>query len=120
MPGLKLRDATYGDLPEISHVMGLAFFNDNLFGDIIHPHRKEYPSDVDLYWLRRARINFWDYRYKWLVAVDAGEDGKETIAGIAQWTRFGSGGKSLECRWYDPREFRSVQVPTVIAKVTKC
>ncbi|KAH8202352.1 hypothetical protein TruAng_003524 [Truncatella angustata] len=104
MSSLELRDARYGELPEIARVMNLAFSNDNLFGELIHPHRKEHPNDADLYWLRRARINFWDYRWKWLVAVDKSPDtGEVVIAGIAQWARLGDGGKLLECAWYDPR-----------------
>jgi hypothetical protein len=105
MPELKLRDASYGELPEIAHVMGLAFFNDNLFGDLIHPHRQQHPDDVDLYWLRRARVNYWDWRWKWLVAVDNDASGKEVIVGIAQWARLGDGGRQMECPWYDPRKY---------------
>lgn len=100
-----LRDASYGELPEIAQVMSLAFFEDNLFGELIHPYRQQYPEDVDLYWLRRARVNYWDYRWKWLVAVERDANGKEVIIGIAQWARLGEGGKSMECPWYDPRKY---------------
>jgi hypothetical protein len=100
-----LRDARYNELAEIAHVMAQAFWEDNLFGDLIHPHRKMYPNDVDLYWLRRARVNFWDYRWKWLVAVSKDESGRETIAGIAQWARLGDGGRKLECSYLDPRGY---------------
>ena len=55
MSEIVLRDTSYSELPEIAHVMATAFWEDNLFGRIIHPHRNEHPSDVDLYWLRRAR-----------------------------------------------------------------
>ncbi|KAH7113486.1 acyl-CoA N-acyltransferase [Dactylonectria estremocensis] len=103
MSEIVLRDARYSELPEIAHVMATAFWEDNLFGQIIHPHRNEHPGDVDLYWLRRARVNFWDYRWKWLVAVAKDEAGREVIAGIAQWTRLGDGGKKLEGSYLDPR-----------------
>ncbi|KAJ4248404.1 hypothetical protein NW762_012741 [Fusarium torreyae] len=102
-PEVVLRDAYYSELPEIAHVMAKAFWKDNLFGDLIHPHRNEYPDDVDLYWLRRARVNFWDYRWRWLVAVGKDESGQEVIAGIAQWARLGDGGKKLELPYLDPR-----------------
>ncbi|CAJ0547434.1 Ff.00g041880.m01.CDS01 [Fusarium sp. VM40] len=98
-----LRDARYNELPEIAHIMTKAFWEDNLFGDLIHPHRKTYPDDTYLYWLRRARVNFWDYRWKWLAAVSKDESGRETIAGIAQWARLGEGGRKLECSYLDPR-----------------
>ncbi|ORY59963.1 acyl-CoA N-acyltransferase [Pseudomassariella vexata] len=103
MSAPKLRYASYSELPEIAHVMALAFFDDNLFGDIVHPHRNQFPNDVDLYWLRRARVNFWDYRWRWVVAVDRDKNGKEVIVGIAQWERLGDGGKKMECWWFDPR-----------------
>lgn len=105
MSSLKLRDARYSELPEISHVMAQAFWEDNLFGDLVHPRRSKYPRDFDLYWLRRARVNFWDYRWKWLVAVDSDVDGNEVIVGAAQWARLGEGGRKMECLWLDPRMF---------------
>ncbi|KAL6890074.1 acyl-CoA N-acyltransferase [Trichoderma evansii] len=98
-----LRDARYSELPRIAHVLAQAFWEDNLFGQLIHPHRNEYPDDVDLYWLRRARVNFWDYRRRWLVATDKDKSGQEVIVGIAQWERLGDGGKKLDCGYLDPR-----------------
>jgi hypothetical protein len=104
MSEIVLRDARYSELPEIAHTMSEAFWKDNLFGELIHPHRNEYPNDVDLYWLRRARVNFWDYRCRWLIAVAKDESGQKAIAGVAQWARLGDGGQKLECRYLDPRE----------------
>ncbi|KAL6856419.1 acyl-CoA N-acyltransferase [Trichoderma novae-zelandiae] len=98
-----LRNARYSELPEIAHVMAQAFWDDNLFGDLIHPHRKEYPDDVDLYWLRRARVSFWNNRWRFIVAVDRDETGHEIIVGIAQWARLGEGGEGLEGWHWDPR-----------------
>ncbi|PTB63247.1 acyl-CoA N-acyltransferase [Trichoderma citrinoviride] len=99
-----LRYARYSELPEIAHVMAKAFWDDNLFGDLIHPHRNEYPDDVDLYWLRRARVSFWNSRCRFIVAVAKDETGHETIAGIAQWARLGDGGKKLESWYMAPRD----------------
>lgn len=105
MSNIQLRDARYSELPRVAHVLAQAFWEDNLFGQLIHPHRNEYPDDVDLYWLRRARVNFWDNRRRWLVATDKDKNGKELIIGVAQWERLGEGGKKLE-RWYlDPRKY---------------
>lgn len=101
----RLRAATFGELPAIARILSLAFWDDALCGQRIHPHREAYPADVDLYWLRRARVHFWDRRWRWVVAVDrdpAGGPG-EVIAGIAQWSRFGDGGRPLELAWFDPR-----------------
>lgn len=105
MDRITIRDARYGDLAAIAHVQGLAFFDDPLFGDLIHPHRDQYPQDVDLWHLRRLRVNYWNYRWKWLVAVERDEaKGSETIVAVAQWSRKGSGGKSLELFALDPRK----------------
>ncbi|CAF3498880.1 hypothetical protein SNK03_000159 [Fusarium graminearum] len=89
MSQITLRDANYSDLPEVARVMSKAFWNDNLFGDLIHPHREKYPDDPDLYWLRRARVSFWDYRWRGIVAIAKDDSGKDVIAGIAQWERLG-------------------------------
>jgi hypothetical protein len=111
---IQIRFARFADLQSIARVMGAAFFDDDLFGDIIHPHRKQYPDDVNLYWLRRAYVNFWNYRWRWLVAVDVdASTGKEVVVGVAQWERMGSGGDALEPPLYDPR--KSTCVPTIRA-----
>ncbi|KPM46446.1 hypothetical protein AK830_g39 [Neonectria ditissima] len=103
MSEVVLRNARFSELPEIAHIMAKAFWEDNLFGQLIHPHRNEHPDDVDLYWLRRARVSFWDYRCRWLVAVAQDKNGREVIVGAAQWARLGDGGKKLECWYLDPR-----------------
>lgn len=99
------RDAHYSELPAVARVMSLAFWDDHIFGARIHPHRDQFPLDSDLYWLRRARVNFWDYHYKFLVAVVPDENGagSDKVVGIAQWERLGEGAKALDCAWYDPR-----------------
>jgi hypothetical protein len=105
MSEVSIRSARYGDLPSIARVMGQAFFDDSLFGDIIHPNRAKYPQDVNLYWLRRAYVDFWNYRWIWLVAVVQDvTSGEDIVVGVAQWERLGSGGNKMECAIYDPRE----------------
>lgn len=108
----RLRAATFGELPAVARLLSEAFWDDALCGRRIHPHREAYPADVDLYWLRRARVHFWDRRWRWIVAVEkedksegGGGGGKEVIAGIAQWSRIGEGGRALELWWFDPRTF---------------
>ncbi|KAL2204594.1 acyl-CoA N-acyltransferase [Sarocladium strictum] len=103
MSDIVLRDARYSELPEIAHVMARAFWHDNLFGDLIHPHREAYPNDMDLYWLRRSRVSFWNWRWRFLVAVSKNEEGKEVIAGVAQWARLGNGGRDMDLYTLDPR-----------------
>lgn len=105
MANIVLREARYSELPEIANVMAQAFWNDNLFGDLIHPHRAQHPDDMDLYWLRRSRVTFWNWRWKFLVAVSKDDEGKEVIAGIAQWGRLGNGGKEMDLWTLDPRKY---------------
>lgn len=116
MANIILRPARYSELTRIAHISARAFWDDNLFGDLIHPHRKAYPADMALWWLRRARVNFWDWTWHWMVAVEVrkpqvgapGKEGSETqqeevVVGAAQWVREGQGGKKMQCAWYDPR-----------------
>ncbi|KAH8668614.1 acyl-CoA N-acyltransferase [Xylariales sp. PMI_506] len=104
MSSIQLRDACWSDLPRMAHILALAFWDDNVVGDIIHPHRQEFPEDFDAYWLRRLHCAFWDYRTRLLVAVDREEDsGKEVVVGVSRWTRMGPGGKDMECWRFDPR-----------------
>jgi hypothetical protein len=105
MSAVIIRFAQYADLPAIGRVMGQAFFDDSLFGEIIHPHRQRYPEDVNLYWLRRAYADYWNYRWRWLVAVvKEPATGKDVVVGVAAWERLGSGGETMECASYDPRK----------------
>lgn len=81
---IRLRPAVYGDLVRIGHVAGRAFFDDNILGDMVHPHKGQFPNDMDLYWSRRARVNFWDYRWKQVVATCHDDKGNDVVVGIAQ------------------------------------
>ncbi|KAI0018940.1 acyl-CoA N-acyltransferase [Xylariomycetidae sp. FL0641] len=101
--GPRVREARHSELPAIAHVLALAFHDDIIFGGMIHPLQDQYPNDADLYWLRRIRVNFWNYRYRLMVAVESDEKGHDTILGIGEWERLGPGGKQLECHWLDPR-----------------
>lgn len=112
MSDIQLRDAHYSELPRVAHILAQAFWEDNLFGQLIHPNRNEYPDDVDLYWLRRARVNFWDLRRRWLVATNKDKNGQEVVVGVAIWERLGDGGKKLERGYLDPRKYL-YQVPYV-------
>jgi hypothetical protein len=49
------------------------FFEDEIIGILMHPHRQEYPEDV--YWLllQGIRERFWDLRHKFFVVVTQDE-----------------------------------------------
>jgi hypothetical protein len=99
-----IRPARYAELPAIAAALTAAFWEDELFGNIIHPRRKEFPKDNELYWLRRARVNWWDWSQRYLVAVVKDAEGRDVIAGAALWARIGERAPSgMRLAWADPR-----------------
>ncbi|KAF2188385.1 hypothetical protein K469DRAFT_737677 [Zopfia rhizophila CBS 207.26] len=97
-----LRPARLSDLPSIARCWYNAFFDDEVIGDIMHPHRKRFPEDVYWFLLRGIRERFWDWRHQFVV-VTVREEGRERIVGSADWRRIGDGGKERELWWGDPR-----------------
>ena len=105
-----VRDARYGDLPAIAAMLSRAFWDDCLLGDLIHPRRYQFPRDSDLWYLRRMRVLFWDYRRRWRIATVRQPDGAEAVIGLAHWERQGPGARKLDLWWFDPRTFVSILV----------
>lgn len=101
----RIREASYGELPRVANILARAFWDDNLFGGLIHPKRTEFPETMELYWLRRIRVDFWDYRQRFLVATEEDETGKDVVVAFAQWARLGEGAKKMDCWWFDPRRW---------------
>lgn len=101
----KLRPAQFSDLTSIACVWYRAFFDDEIIGEIMHPHRKEYPEDVYWFLLRGIRERFWDWRHQFWVVVAEDEHGSKKIAGAADWRRLGQGGAAMELSTVDPRTF---------------
>jgi hypothetical protein len=95
---LELRAARLPDLSSIATAWTAAFFDDEIIGDIMHPHRKDYPDGVYWFLLRGIRERFWDWRHQLLVVT---KDGK--IVGAADWRRLGRGGEGKELGRADPR-----------------
>lgn len=110
-----IRDAQFKELPAAARLMTLAFWDDQIFGDLVHPKREQYPHDLDLYWLRERRVNFWNPHYKLIVAVikDADAPGGEKVIGIAEWERLGDGAKALERAKLDPSMSTSHSFPII-------
>lgn len=103
-PELHLRTAQLSDIPAMARVWHAAFFDDEIIGQLMHPHRKEHPEDVYWFLLRGMRERFWEWRHQFIV-VTVQENGQERIAGAADWRRVGEGGKRRELASVDPREF---------------
>lgn len=99
------RLARLSDLPSIARVWYRAFFDDEIIGEIMHPHRNEHPEDVYWFLLRGIRERFWDWRHRFWVVVIQDEYGSETIAAAGDWRRLGKGGAAMELSKLDPRTF---------------
>lgn len=100
----KLREARLSDLSSIARVWHRAFFDDEIIGEIMHPHRQQYPEDVYWFLLRGIRERFWDWRHQFMVAVTTNDQDVETVVGAADWQRLGDGGTQRELFRLDPRE----------------
>lgn len=98
-----MRLAQLSDLTSIARVWHRAFFDDEIIGEIMHPHRKEHPEDVYWFLLRGIRERFWDWRHQFWVVVTNDENGSEKIAGAADWRRLGKGGAAMQLSTVDPR-----------------
>ncbi|EON66771.1 hypothetical protein W97_06019 [Coniosporium apollinis CBS 100218] len=100
---MPIRRATPADFPAINAVCAAAFHDDELFGDMIHPLRDQYPEDFVHFFARRNRENWWDYAHEiWVATVI--ENGKEKIAGMGEWERMGRANEGWGIGWWDPRQ----------------
>ncbi len=119
-----LRRARFSDLAGAARACSLAFFDEVLFGRLIHPNRHKYPYDFDKYWYRRFVVDYWDWSHIYLVTTetvteDAGpckgkatgrERQKEVITGFAHWSRIAPSSRDnylagWGLAWWDPRKF---------------
>ncbi len=83
-----IRPATIDEQIQMSKLAAQAFTDDELFADVIHPHRQQYPNDTYLYWLPRLRQGWADPSNHYLVStIERGNGQGEEIAAWAQFTR---------------------------------
>jgi hypothetical protein len=94
----ELRAARFSDLSSIATAWAAAFFDDEIIGELMHPHRNNYPDDVYWFLHRGIRERFWDWRHQFIVVTD---DGK--VVGAADWRRLGRGGEDKKLGSADPR-----------------
>jgi hypothetical protein len=87
-PSFTLRRARFSDLAGAARTCSLAFEEEELFGLVIHPHRKAFPREMDKYFYRRFLINYWDPSHVFLVTTERdAEQKREIVTGFAQWCR---------------------------------
>ena len=83
-----IRPAQRSDLTPAAKVCAKAFFDTELFGEVIHPYRHQYPDDMYLYWLKNFRSGLSRRDNHILVAtVLEPEQSQPTVVGVAQWIR---------------------------------
>lgn len=105
---MAIRPATAADLVAASKVCARAFWDDNLFGDIIHPHRQMYPDDMHLYWLKRLRADLRDPDTHILVAT--APDGGNVV-GLGQWIRMRASQKDEKITGNQKEEEEEAKLP---------
>ena len=102
---MPIRKAQFSEHNTIATICAAAFFEEDLFGRVMHPHRHQYPTDVTLFWHAFIRDQWIDWRNRPFVALKRDEKtGEEEVVGIAVWQRQGEGGKRMELSRFDPRE----------------
>ncbi|KAK5109969.1 hypothetical protein LTR62_006336 [Meristemomyces frigidus] len=84
---MPVRFATKDDVGTMARISSEAFWDDELFGEVIHPYRDQHPDGPRLYWLALIRKGWQDPANTFLVSTTGDE--KNKVAAWAQWTRKG-------------------------------
>ena len=105
---ITIRRAFFSEQRSIARVCTAAYWNDVLFGQLIHPCRHQYPADNDLYWLRQIQVEWWDWSHVFIVATAKDQQGREAVIGEAHWSRIADSGRQNHeagwgLAWWDPR-----------------
>lgn len=101
---MHIRLARPSEEPAIARICAGAFFDEDLFGRVIHPHRHNFPNDVEVFWHEWVRVDWSDPRNKVIVAVEHNEVQQDRIVGLAIWQRQGddAGAQKVKSEWVDP------------------
>lgn len=67
---MAIRKAKRGDLHAMAEVAAAAFMDEELFGDLMHPHRREYPEDFKRYFENKFLGQWYDRKSHFLVGLD--------------------------------------------------
>src|SRR5690242_6594435 len=104
---MDLRLAKPSDEASIVEICTRAFFEEDLFGRVIHPYRDECPQDVQIFWHQWVRKDWSNPRNKIIVAVTTNDDQQEKIIGAAIWQRQGGDddARKITDEWADPGEW---------------
>jgi GNAT superfamily N-acetyltransferase len=111
---MHIRPALPSDEPALVRICTRAFFDEDLFGRVIHPHRHTYPDDVAVFWREQLRNDWNEPRNRVIVAVTAATAPTDTltttgeqIVGVAVWQRQGAdaGADKIRAEWQHPGTF---------------
>ncbi|KAF2013613.1 acyl-CoA N-acyltransferase [Aaosphaeria arxii CBS 175.79] len=110
-----LRLATPADQPAIARLCASAFYEDELYGPLMHPFRKEYPQDYEAYFHRKFASEWYNWDCIWWVVTVPADDAtavkeskgsnpdEEKLVGIAIWEYKGSMATKYGLGAWDPR-----------------
>ena len=86
---MPIRKAMRSDVRAMAETAAAAFMDEELFGELMHPYRKEYPEDFVRYWEGKFASHWHDPKHHFLVGLD-GKTGK--VVAVADWDRQGLSG----------------------------
>jgi hypothetical protein len=66
---MAIRKARKSDLQAMAEISAAVFMDEELFGDLMHPHRKEYPEDFILFFKRKFLSHWYDSNRHFLVGL---------------------------------------------------
>lgn len=99
---MPIREAELRDIRAIAELTAAAFIDEELFGELMHPHRHEHPEHFVAFFERRTRTHWFEHKRAILVSLDP-ESGK--VVGAADWERQGEGAQKRELARFDPRPY---------------
>lgn len=115
---MPIRLACSADFSVIPSIFAAGFHEEEVVGDLLRPHRKQYPQDYITFWRRACKEKFWDPSTVFLVSYEVDQKlGTEVITGAAEWQRQGLGWEKVWglWGWWDPSTFtrKSISYPQV-------
>lgn len=105
--GMYVRLAEPSDESAIVDIFARAFFDEDLFGRVIHPYRAQYPQDVQIFWHEMVRSDWSNPRNRTIVVVTTDGNLQEKVIGAAIWQRQGEDAPAqrLTSEWSDPGQW---------------
>lgn len=85
-PSITIRRAKLKDSQTLGTILAAGFIDDDVFGEYLFPHRREYPDDYRLQFARMMRSHMYKRGHRVRVAVDSSTS---RVIGVASWERQG-------------------------------